>query len=201
MTKTRLFVLTLLSACTVERAHATAPLTEPDPDGGSVQLADTSDRLLPPAADTVRAGTRLQPRYLVGDDGSRQFVGWYDQQLDVDCDFTSLLGANRCLPRWQPTITTYTDPACTRAVVMAVRRCTDGPAFAIQNPPPADACAVAPVALYRLSDPYEQPVYGGGPDACAPEDPCRGVAGCALYQLGERLDPTAFVAATIERAL
>ncbi len=45
------------------------------------------------------SGTRLRARYWDGTDGSRQFFGWHDSQLGVDCHHSLASdGKYRCLP-------------------------------------------------------------------------------------------------------
>jgi hypothetical protein len=71
---------------------------------------------------TLTTATRLQPRFLVGSDGSSQFLGWYDTERKENCRFTIAIDDRwRCLP--EATIplvdrfVEYSDTACnTRAV-------------------------------------------------------------------------------------
>ncbi len=42
-----------------------------------------------PVAIAQDPGKRLRARYLVGDDGSRQFLGWHDEERNEDCSFST----------------------------------------------------------------------------------------------------------------
>jgi hypothetical protein len=49
--------------------------------------------------ETIRSGRRLSPIMLVADDGTRQRVGWHDEDLNFDCSARpSEGGKTRCLP-------------------------------------------------------------------------------------------------------
>lgn len=57
-------------------------------------------------------GTRLRARVAVGEDGSRQFLGWRDTERDENCSFAEASdGTTRCMPAAPPTIY-YSDSAC-----------------------------------------------------------------------------------------
>src|SRR5262245_27196823 len=53
----------------------------------------------PIAEAQAQSGSRLKARWIVGTDGSRQFLSWHDSQLNADCTFASASdGSLRCLP-------------------------------------------------------------------------------------------------------
>lgn len=59
-------------------------------------------------------GTRLTPRYLTGDDGSRQFNDWHDAVTDEPCSYYPLGTERRCLPaEFSSSRIVYVDAACT----------------------------------------------------------------------------------------
>lgn len=67
-------------------------------------------------------GSRLRARVFVGEDGSKQFLGWHDTELDIDCAFARAPnGSYRCFP----TDTTFdsgiyfTDSSCNIEAVIA----------------------------------------------------------------------------------
>lgn len=51
----------------------------------------------PVAEAQAQSGTRLRARWMVGADGSRQFVGWWDSVRSEECAFT-LASSMRCTP-------------------------------------------------------------------------------------------------------
>lgn len=83
------------------------------------------DRLVRPVGDaraqeagvpvpTQQSGDRIKARWLVGDDGSRQFLGWWDSELGTECEWlTADDGAHRCLPVTEVQVDHFSDPGCT----------------------------------------------------------------------------------------
>jgi hypothetical protein len=85
--------------------------TEPRDAG----LMDAMIDPVPDAAAQEMSGSRLKARYYVGDDGSKQFVGWYDSQRKENCGFMMAGdGVLRCLPTMFAAAGSYfSDSACT----------------------------------------------------------------------------------------
>ncbi len=82
------------------------------------------------AASDSQGGSRLQPVYLEGEDGSRQFMGWFDTARQVDCSFAVATdGAWRCLPAGADAGRFYADAACTQRLAIVPRACNP-PAYA-----------------------------------------------------------------------
>lgn len=52
----------------------------------------------PPGEGVVAGGTRLKPLYDIGEDGSREFVSWYDTQRQEKCKARDINGYRRCIP-------------------------------------------------------------------------------------------------------
>lgn len=73
-------------------------------------------------AQPATNGSRLKARYLMAEDGSRQFLGWFDSARGESCFFTTAPdGVTRCLPFIptqvsKPFSGAYGDAACTRRV-------------------------------------------------------------------------------------
>jgi hypothetical protein len=68
--------------------------------------------------ETALSGSRLLPLYLAGEDGSRQFAGWFDTARGERCAYAiGGDGAMRCLPA-DDTVQAelYADAGCTRAI-------------------------------------------------------------------------------------
>jgi hypothetical protein len=64
-----------------------------------------------------QSGSRIKMHVWTTPDGARQFEGWYDTQLTVDCEFLMTAdGVTRCVP---PTVglPAYFDAACTMRAV------------------------------------------------------------------------------------
>jgi len=82
-------------------------------------LVDALTNPVPDAnAEPTTSGSRLKARYYVGEDGSRQFVGWYDSQRKEECSFLSAGdGETRCLPAGAYPIGVYSDANCTTPIV------------------------------------------------------------------------------------
>lgn len=71
-------------------------------DGGPGPSGSTKPGSLdpvPPAKAEPKSGSRLKARYEVGSDGARQFVGWRDSKLGINCTFQwTSEKKRRCLP-------------------------------------------------------------------------------------------------------
>lgn len=145
--------------------------------------AGLADRLISPVPDahaqdaappdpTQRSGERIKARWLVGADGSRQFVGWYDSELDVECSYVLAEdGQTRCVPVGPSTgsiLMLYSDAGCTSQVVGIESVCySSAPKYAISVE--GAVCPVTSGAL-RLGaeiDPAATPVYDGSPGSCS----------------------------------
>lgn len=71
------------------------------------------------------SGARLKARFYEVDDGAKQFVGWYDSLLDIDCSFFETSLGLRCLP---PTTAVtlanyYLDSLCTQPLGISGTMC------------------------------------------------------------------------------
>jgi hypothetical protein len=65
-------------------------------------------------ANAEESGSRLKAKRLVGDDGSKQFVGWYDTSLKVDCQYALMQdGLKHCVPLTSASLALFSDAACT----------------------------------------------------------------------------------------
>lgn len=130
----------------------------------------------PPGDGAAVSGARLRRKYIVGDDGSREPVGWFDSELMTECAFQLAAdGERRCLPpQFDLTFTIrYLDAACTKPVMEAL---TCSPQFAtsfvLDPAPPAcskyrnrvyriDSVNLMPAQLYDFAcDPTPEPASG-----------------------------------------
>lgn len=78
------------------------------------------------AYEAARSGSRLKRRIRTTDDGSQQFVGWFDTERGENCSFRKVeWNAERCIPDenvieaidYRDTTVYYTDQSCTIPVV------------------------------------------------------------------------------------
>lgn len=135
----RKFSLLLLVAC------GAAP--EENTDGGPVANG----------AFGAISGTRLKVRFLQGDDGSKQFLGWRDSLRNESCTFTVAEdGASRCLPIDQSTAFIqhtshlYLDDACAQAIAEVPLNC-NSTKYAIEALPQCPSAS----AIYKTQgDPF-----------------------------------------------
>src|SRR4051812_19721429 len=106
------------------------------PDAADDVASDAADALAPdapapdkPASDAALPGARLRRRIRVGDDGSQEFLGLYDQQLQTTCSYERAEdGARRCLPDSEGGAVVllaalFTDPACKEALAYDLPAC------------------------------------------------------------------------------
>ncbi len=90
-----------------------------------VSLLDVASEIVDAVTDPVseakaqqQSGTRLKANWLVGADGSRQFVSWHDSQVGADCTFVPAADSTvRCLPSTPGAGGPfYADPACSQTL-------------------------------------------------------------------------------------
>lgn len=76
------------------------------------------------------SGTRLRARYWEGEDGSKQFFGWRDTQLDIDCAYRLATDAQmRCLPAIIVDGGYFADTNCSVAVGLVRKGCAAPPQY------------------------------------------------------------------------
>jgi hypothetical protein len=148
----------------------------------------------------AESGTRLKARWLVGSDGSRQFVNWRDTELDAECTFQSASdGSSRCQP-YSAGVETggYSDAACTQRLFRMPRLddCTAAAPPRFGTVHSYDSCRAGRFTLFALSDRIQPGnVYDDTSGACrqragADED-------FIYFAAAEELPPTRFVGAEI----
>lgn len=118
--------------------------------GGIADGSGGSSTSVEPSVDTVGAGPvspaladptpglRLQSQYRTGDDGSRQWAGWFDTVLGAPCGWMRLSdGKDHCVPGYHALSGMFADSACTRQVAR-LNACNDelghGRAVGDRNP-------------------------------------------------------------------
>ena len=161
-------------------------------DGG---LVDALTDPVPSAS--ADGGSRLKPRFFLGDDGAKQYLSnvWFDSQRNEDCSFTvGGDGKQRCLPQGAA-FNLYADAACATAIVFVEAGCT-APEYALSKTDstcggPSQmhvfsvGAATTPSAFYTLNGASCQ---GLGP---AP------TTGYLFFPVGAEIPASSFVGATL----
>jgi hypothetical protein len=185
-----------------------SPVAAPanDDSGGRTFLDALVDPVPSAKADANQSGSRLKAKYYVGKDGSKQFFGWHDSMLDVDCSFVGAADeTTRCLPVGVGVGTSvaavFSDAACSRPVILVAKGCfpTGYVDQFVTAPPPA--CAVSFHRIFRSGDPYVGALYTGTPASCsaAPEaGPDSPTAGSDIFALGAEVPQGTFVVAVVQ---
>jgi hypothetical protein len=66
----------------------------------------------------ARSGTRIKMNIMGTPDGAKQFYGWHDVELDIDCGFQIATdGETRCLPSAQTPLNLYANSTCTEPML------------------------------------------------------------------------------------
>jgi hypothetical protein len=165
-------------------------------DGPSL-LDALTDPVPPASADSNQSGSRRKVKYYAGDDGSKAFAGFYDSQRKEDCSFALAGdGKTRCLP--SPTATLsgyYADAHCTQPLLAINSNCAT-PTYAWTMDSTACA-ATAGHHVLAVGSPFAgSSVYILGGTACSGPAPTG--AGYLYFFAGDEVDPSAFVAATVD---
>jgi hypothetical protein len=107
-------------------------------------------------------GSRLLPVVLDAGDGAEVFIGFYDAELQVTCNFFQLDdGTYQCIPDPStPGIPTYADAACTEK---ALSTCGD---FDGYSEVIFGSCGLTLSTSYRLGDTLDGPAYAVVGTAC-----------------------------------
>jgi hypothetical protein len=197
LVRTLLACIAVGVACTAGKGSDSTRLTGP-PVGAGVEVHGGGGPVAIAEAH-AESGTRLKARWLVGTDGSRQFVNWYDSELKVECAFGSATdGTQRCMPAGAAAIhlAGYTDAACTQPLyqihsVSKACAATGIPAFG--NPYGAtDSCEPFSTQVFALTGVIQpQHVYAEVDGSCQEQR----VDTLSAYVGTEELSPSRMVAA------
>jgi hypothetical protein len=178
---------------------AGAPLSEPSGGtcGGSAPIARSGFASAALAAPD-QPGARLKARYLEADDGSRQFLGWYDPARDASCRFTVASdGAWRCLPEGAASGTFFADSSCTTPLATVPKGCA-APAYVTVRQ--ASSCASSEFSerVFAIGDRFTASLaYWVAGSACAPTTSGDfSFSPYDLYTVGDEIPASSFVGAT-----
>lgn len=118
------------------------------------------------ATDSVE-GSRLKARVFTGQDGTKQFSGWFDTSRQEPCSFQKLIAGIYCLPEMAVADqkTYFSDAACTIPLTtVVVPQCnTPKTALVISN---ISECSVADKVI-QLSEPFAGVVFTKSPSCQA----------------------------------
>jgi hypothetical protein len=185
----RALVVVFLVACS-----SSSSKNEINPDPSKADGGQSSPDPNPSKPGESKSGTRLKARTMVGADGSRSFVGWYDSQQKTDCNFTkSADGQTRCLPTSAFTLPShFTDSGCTTPVGYAAKGCP--PATKYLQSPRSASCNTT-YAVHQLGALYTGDIFIGSPDSCTKTSPSSALD---YYTVGAEVPASTFVAGSEE---
>lgn len=162
--------------------------------GSDAGVPGDPERFLP----TVSGGARIKARVAQAEGAPPVFLGWYDEMLDVACEFTTASdGALRCLPLFPAGHVSgdlsMTCDGSSRVAIRTFPECELG-RFALTGERRMGECfeRLAVVPLSELAEPPESH-FSGSPDFC---DGPRPNAGRAVLAYGDPLPVEGFVSAT-----
>lgn len=103
-------------------------------------------------------GIRLRAISMQALDGARQFIGWRDTELSVDCAFADAeFGLYRCLPITTGQAGFYATPQCTIPLVVLAVSCPPIPAVTYARTP-TGSCPPT-VSVHRVGPSFGGTVY------------------------------------------
>lgn len=139
------------------------------------------------------SGTRLRARVLTGEDGSRQFVGWYDSVLDANC-FGQVAsdGTRRCMPTPTASAIFFSDSGCTQRVAHVTKGCSVPDYVAIADT--TSPCAPRYELRNLGASVSATAVYIGSPASCT--GPTDQSAAYDMFDLGAVVSPSTLVEMT-----
>ena len=178
-------------------APTTDAATAGGKDGGRLVdgSADAGDAEPTVEVPTFESGTRLRARILIGDDGSRHFLGWRDTKLGIDCEVSWVEDGYRCVPPlYGSTSIAFADDQCTTELHGFAPNCGPIPAYASRLAPAIRTCDGVQAATVRAVGAHAAEQYYGTP--CRPYDASSQVSWHAV----SALDAAIFARATLERA-
>jgi len=160
-------------------------------------LADALTDPVPPASAEPAAGSRLRPRYRLGDDGAKEFLAgaWFDSQRNEDCTFTLASdGKTRCMPPGTE-FRYYADASCTQAMVLLQNACAP-PRYGITNSDAACGLDPSSVHVYAIGAATSPPmIYGKSGASCFAIGPS--TPDYQYFIVGAEIPASSFVAASV----
>jgi hypothetical protein len=173
-----------------------APVVSTSSAGGKASGAGGS--ITNPVDDALAdSGSRIKARWIVGDDGSKQFAGFYDSLRKEECFFYDMYdGAKHCVPFAAVTKNYagyYLDSACTSLIsAFYVSACAVPSDYAYSNP---GSTCVAGYKIYqngiKITPPVVYYMKGSVCTSSAPDPSYE------YHLVGPEVPPSAFVAGSV----
>jgi hypothetical protein len=138
-------------------------------------------------------GARLKAKYLVGSDGSRQFLTWHDTMLDSDCAYGG--SPSVCVPG-KPTAGSriYDDAGCSNIIAILNG---DPPPYTYFNAVPSQGVPLQVYKIGGVASGLPGTVYG-----LTPSNACVDVSGLLVnagdFYLATPVDIATLVSASVE---
>lgn len=142
-------------------------------------------------------GTRLKSRVYVADDGTKQWVGWHDSQLGIDCAFvTAADGQTRCLPTGTANGSGYyADDGCSQPVAEVSKGCA-APKLALVADASGGTCATARLRVLAIGSPLTAGNVYAKYNGCTALPVSSAATAVDLYTTGAETPASTYVAAT-----
>jgi hypothetical protein len=187
--------------------------TEAGQSVGQAMMDALTDPVTTASADPYQSGSRLKAKYYAGSDGSKEFVGWYDSMLSLDCIFLQASdNTTRCLPAYYSLggaagaastlveASSYADAACTQ-LVYSITTCAGSPQYILETVSQTmDGSACTAYTFYRV-------LLRGSPVTLT-QTFSKTATGCSaattftapstFYSVGNEVSPSNFVQATTQ---
>ncbi|APR86455.1 Hypothetical protein A7982_11804 [Minicystis rosea] len=142
-------------------------------------------------------GSRLKPKYRVGDDGAKEYLAglWFDSQRNEDCSFALAAdGKTRCLPQGTE-FRYFADASCETPMVLLQNACS-APKYAVSNTDAACGLDPSAIHVYAVDQPTTPAmIYGKSGGSCFAIGPS--ASEYLYYTVGAEVPASAFVAATV----
>jgi hypothetical protein len=157
------------------------------PDGGKVVQS------APGTGGT--SGTRLKARTYNAEDGSQQFIGWFDSQRNENCGFQMAAdGKIRCLPSGTSVEAGFFgDTGCTQPLATMQTGCAPPASYALADASDPGACEPRRFKVLTLGAKHAGDAYRGAPGSCIKNTL---PVGTDLYDTGAEVPASSLVAAT-----
>lgn len=156
-------------------------------------MADVVDPVPMAMADAYESGSRLKARFLETPGGARSFLGWHDSELGIDCSFSEINGAHRCLPSpyrvVSYSIPYYSDASCTNRVVPDLGSPCPDPDYALRY----ETCGDGERSYFEIG----AKVLGGSTYIKSGENCNASTAPVDYYPLGSEVPLSTFASASV----
>jgi hypothetical protein len=155
---------------------------------------DTTSQTTSSETPQYVSGSRIRAKYVLGEDGSKQWVGWYDSELKTDCGWSPYFesGKRYCIPNYATGISQYyADVACEDVLELVYSLPCLESKYAIRYS--GSECNQRIAQLHRLGDEWTGKFYTKSGEICLESAP---IAGWKYYKIGAVEDLSKFVSAT-----